>query len=72
MGMMGINKVAYEEKEVKSVLNKHKFIDSCFWDRYSVNPYQGCEHNCTYCDARSHIYNLHPEFEHIIHVKEKT
>jgi len=62
--------VTYIEKEFKSILNKHKFIDSWFWDRYSVNAYQGCQFNCTYCDARSHKYHLHQEFEEIIVVKK--
>jgi DNA repair photolyase len=30
------------EKQVKSVLNKHKKRDSWFLDDYSVNPYEGC------------------------------
>lgn len=63
--------VKYIEKEFKSVLNRHKFVDSWFWDRYSISPYQGCEHNCIYCYARSHKYNLHPEsFENVIYVKK--
>lgn len=35
-------------KEVfaKSVLSKSKVLD------YSVNPYVGCEHGCSYCYAR--------------------
>lgn len=39
----------------KSVLSKNDSPD-LKWD-YSVNPYQGCEHGCTYCYARnSHAY----------------
>ncbi|MCK4777414.1 MAG: hypothetical protein KAS39_03485 [Actinomycetia bacterium] len=60
----------FKKRKYKSILNKHKFIDSWFWDRYSINPYQGCEHDCIFCDARSHKYNLHPEFEQLIYVKE--
>ena len=35
-------------KEVcaKTILSKSKVFD------YSVNPYVGCEHGCTYCYAR--------------------
>ena len=36
-------------KEVKSILNKHKKRDSWFLDDYSINPYEGCGFNCTYC-----------------------
>jgi len=39
--------IAY--KEVKSILNKHKKRDSWFLDDYSINPYEGCGFNCTYC-----------------------
>ncbi|MBS7623285.1 hypothetical protein KEJ39_06390 [Candidatus Bathyarchaeota archaeon] len=31
---------------MKSILSESKFHD------YSVNPYLGCEHGCTYCYAR--------------------
>lgn len=34
-----------------------------------MNPYNGCELSCTYCDSRSHRYHLHPEFDQIIYVK---
>jgi hypothetical protein len=37
------------QKQVKSVLNKHKKSDSCFLDEYSVNPYKGCSCNYQYC-----------------------
>lgn len=37
------------EKQVKSVLNKHKKRESWFLDDYSVNPYEGCSCNCLYC-----------------------
>lgn len=61
--------VEYETKEFKTVLNKMKYIDSWFWCRYTINSYQGCEHSCVYCDARSKKYYLHPEFGEIIYVK---
>ena len=46
--------IAY--KEVKSILNKHKKRDSWFLDDYSVNPYEGCGFNCTYCYIRGSKY----------------
>ena len=46
--------IAY--KEVKSVLNKHKKRDSWFLDDYSVNPYEGCGFNCSYCYIRGSKY----------------
>jgi len=44
------------QKEVKSVLNKHKKRDSWFLDDYSVNPYEGCGFNCIYCYTRGSKY----------------
>ncbi len=47
----------FVEKQVKSILNIHKYIDSWFWDKYSVSAYQGCQFNCIYCYARSRKYS---------------
>jgi DNA repair photolyase len=44
------------DKEVKSVLNKHKRRDAWFLDDYSVNPYEGCAFNCLYCYIRGSKY----------------
>jgi DNA repair photolyase len=62
----------YEKKDFKSIINKMKFIDNWFWGRYTLNPYNGCEHACTYCDSRSHKYHLHPEFDQVIIVKNNV
>lgn len=35
-----------KEVNVKTILSKSKIHD------YTINPYFGCEHNCTYCYAR--------------------
>lgn len=43
-------------KEVKSILNKHKKRDSWFLDDYSINPYEGCGFNCTYCYVHGSRY----------------
>ena len=64
--------IEYIPKDFKTILNKYKFIDSWFWCRYSINPYNGCEFACTYCDSRSHKYYLQPEFDQIIYVKNNV
>jgi DNA repair photolyase len=46
--------IAY--KEVRSILNKHKKRDSWFLDDYSINPYEGCGFNCTYCYTHGSKY----------------
>ncbi|MHA1682460.1 MAG: radical SAM protein [Promethearchaeota archaeon] len=56
-------------KQFKSIINKLAMIDSWFWCKYTVNPYQGCEHACIYCDGRSQRYYMHDDFEQTIHIK---
>ena len=68
----GVNMVKYIPKDFKTILNKYRFIDSWFWCRYSINPYNGCEFACTYCDSRSHKYHLQTEFDHLIYVKNNV
>jgi DNA repair photolyase len=60
----------YEIKEFKGIINKMKLIDSWFWCAYSVNPYNGCAHDCIYCDGRTRKYNMHADFEETIYVKK--
>jgi len=43
-------------KEVSSILNKHKKRDTWFLDDYSINPYEGCGFNCTYCYVHGSKY----------------
>ena len=64
--------VKYIPKDFKTILNRYRFIDSWFWCRYSINPYNGCEFACTYCDSRSHKYHLQPEFDQIIYIKSNA
>jgi DNA repair photolyase len=62
--------VTYIEKEFKTVLNVKKYIDSWFWVKYGINPYNGCQFGCIYCDSRSAKYHLPTEFESTILVKK--
>jgi DNA repair photolyase len=62
--------VKYLQKEYKSAFNKLKYPDSWFWTRYTINPYSGCAHVCTYCDARSERYYLEQDFENEVIIKQ--
>lgn len=57
------------ETEAKSILRKHKRIDSWFVSHYSLNFYRGCTHNCTYCDGRAENYYVQGDFGKDISVK---
>lgn len=63
--------VKFIEQKFKSILNKNKLIDSWFWDRYTINPYIGCEFGCIYCNARNWHY-LPTEFENSIIIKKNA
>ncbi len=57
------------EIEAKSILRKHKKIDSWFISHYGMNLYRGCAHNCVYCDGRSEGYYVDGEFGEDVTVK---
>ena len=61
--------MAIREIEAKSILRKHKKIDSWFISRYGMNLYRGCTHNCVYCDGRSEAYYVDGEFGKDVTVK---
>ena len=64
--------VQYKIKSSKSILNTMKYPDSWFWAKYTLNPFSGCEHACSYCDARSQRYYLHSDFEETIFIKQNA
>ena len=57
------------ENQAKSILRKHKRIDSWFMTHYGMNLYRGCLHNCAYCDGRAERYYVEGEFGRDITVK---
>ncbi len=57
------------ETIAKSILRRHKKIDSWFLSSYGINLYRGCAHNCVYCDGRSEKYRVEGEFGKDISVK---
>ena len=62
----------YKEIEAKSILRKHKRLDSWFVARYGMNLYRGCEHDCVYCDGRAEKYNVTDEFGTIVAVNKNA
>ena len=58
-----------KEINSKTILRKHKKIDSWFLSRYGYNLYRGCLHNCVYCDGRNEKYNVHENFGNEVVVK---
>lgn len=61
--------LSIKEIEAKSILRKHKKIDSWFLSRYGMNLYRGCTHNCVYCDGRAEGYYVEGEFGSDVTVK---
>jgi len=64
--------VIIKEIEAKSILRKHKHIDSWFVSCYGMNLYRGCTHNCVYCDGRAEKYQVEGEFGHEVVVKKNA
>jgi DNA repair photolyase len=50
-----------EEYHAKTVIRESK--PSLFaWSEAYLNPYQGCFHDCKYCDGKSEFYRMHDDF----------
>jgi DNA repair photolyase len=57
-----------EEYKAKSVVRTS--APSMFsWGEAYLNPYQGCSHDCKYCDGKSEGYYMHTDFAERIRVK---
>lgn len=39
------------------------------WAKVYLNPYQGCWHDCKYCDGKAESYYMHEDFANRIKVK---
>jgi len=60
-----------EEFQAKNLVKK--IYPSLFlWADYTLNPYQGCYHDCKYCDGKSEGYYMHSDFAERIHVKSNA
>ena len=51
------------EIRAKSLIRRHRKIDSWFISKYGMNLYRGCVHDCVYCDGRSEKYQVHENFK---------
>jgi DNA repair photolyase len=54
--------------QAKSILNTFKQPDPIFRQKYNMNLYRGCQHQCIYCDSRSACYQIE-DFNHEVLVK---
>ena len=61
--------MSIKEVKAKSILRKHKKIESWFISHYGMNLYRGCTHNCVYCDGRAEGYYVDGEFGQDVVVK---
>jgi len=61
--------MSVREIEAKTLLRKHRKVDSWFVSQYGMNLYRGCTHNCVYCDGRAEGYYVDGEFGRDIVVK---
>lgn len=67
-----MSRLTYIEQPCKSVLNRVEGMSF----KWSINPFTGCSHACTYCYARG--FNLKAErgsaadFDRVIYVKQNA
>lgn len=57
------------EIQAKSLIRRHRRIDSWFISKYGMNLYRGCTHNCVYCDGRNEKYQVQKMFGTDVEVK---
>ncbi|MFX0117396.1 MAG: radical SAM protein, partial [Candidatus Hodarchaeota archaeon] len=54
--------ITIEAIRTKGIVTGKGRADSWFQMEYGINPYQGCEHNCLYCDGKADYYRMHKDF----------
>ncbi len=60
-----------EEYEAKSLVRTSR--TSLFsWAEVYLNPYQGCFHDCVYCDGKAEGYYMHDDFGSRLRVKKNA
>jgi DNA repair photolyase len=58
-----------EKYKVKSLVRTTNSLSLFSWAEAHLNPYQGCYHNCVYCDGKAEYYHMHEDFGTRIRVK---
>ena len=67
-GMKNVSEMIIEPYKAKSLLRVSR--PGLFsWSEVYLNPYQGCYHDCKYCDGKSEGYYMHEDFAERIKVK---
>ena len=65
---MSLSEMTIERYEAKTIIRVS--TPSLFsWAEVYLNPYQGCFHDCKYCDGKSESYYMHADFDKHIRVK---
>ena len=55
--------------QIEKIIAKTLIHNSAHKTQYHLNPYQGCYHDCKYCNGKAKRFYLHDEFSNIIKVK---
>ncbi|MBY9000587.1 MAG: hypothetical protein KGD64_06720 [Candidatus Heimdallarchaeota archaeon] len=55
--------------QIEKIVAKTLVHDTVHKTQYHLNPYQGCYHDCKYCNGKSKRFYLHDEFSTKIRVK---
>ena len=52
-----------------SIRTNNGIPDTWFLGKFSLSPYQGCQHGCLYCDGRAEKYYVKGDFEQDIVIR---
>ncbi len=55
--------------QIEKIIAKTLIHNTAHKTQYHLNPYQGCYHDCKYCNGKAKRFYLHDEFSNIIKVK---
>ncbi len=63
------NKVNPTYTHRASIKTNNGIPDTWFLGKFSLSPYQGCQHGCLYCDGRAEKYYVEGDFERDIVIR---